>query len=96
MAWTKALPIVLLQMRARVRPKYGLSPFEILFGRPPSTEIGPTRGQLPTTDQCDDVNLNYFATLSSALCNIHRQVKEAIPHPVTGPLHNLIPGTGSW
>ena len=32
LSWTKALPIVHMQMRARVRPKYGLSPFEIPFG----------------------------------------------------------------
>lgn len=38
LTWTKVLPVVLLQMRARVRPKNGLSPFEVFFGpvkRPP-------------------------------------------------------------
>lgn len=40
-----------MQMRANIRPKYGLSPFEILFGRPVNTDIGPIKRQLPITDK---------------------------------------------
>lgn len=40
-----------MQMRASIRPKYGLSPFEILFGRPVNTDIGPIKRQLPITDK---------------------------------------------
>ncbi len=35
LTWLKALPIVLMYMRMRKRVKPNLSPFEILFGRPP-------------------------------------------------------------
>ncbi len=35
LTWLKALPIVLMYMRMRKRVKTNLSPFEILFGRPP-------------------------------------------------------------
>ncbi|XP_038660051.1 protein NYNRIN-like [Scyliorhinus canicula] len=39
--WTKALPVVLMYMRTRVTDRANLRPFEILFGRPPNTGIGP-------------------------------------------------------
>ena len=48
LSWVKALPLILFHMRTRVRSKHGLSPFEILFGRPPQTGIGPKRHVIPT------------------------------------------------
>ena len=36
--------------------------------------------------------LRYCANLSSALSGIHKQVKEALPTPAAGPLHDLKPG----
>ncbi|XP_060767572.1 uncharacterized protein LOC132875024 isoform X3 [Neoarius graeffei] len=92
LGWTKVLPVVLTQMRMQTRPKHGLSPFEILFGRVPNTGIGPAQGTPPDTRLCDDAMLNYCATLSSALKFIHKQVKEALPKPTEGPLHDLQPG----
>lgn len=92
LSWTKALPIVLMQMRARIRNKHGLSPFKILFGRPLITGIGPVKRQLPSTDHCEDETLRYCANLSSVLSNVHRQVKEILPVAVSGPLHDLKPG----
>ncbi|XP_060786601.1 uncharacterized protein LOC132892291 [Neoarius graeffei] len=92
LGWTKVLPVALTQMRMQTRPKHGLSPFEILFGRVPNTGIGLAQGTLPDTTLCDDAMLNYCATLSSALKSIHKQVKEALPKPAEGPLHDLQPG----
>ena len=92
LSWTKALPIVLMHMRARRRNKNGFSPFEILFGRPLNTGIGPVKRQLPDTGHCEDEMLRYCATLSSVLSEIHQQVKAALPKPAEGKLHDLEPG----
>ncbi|MGL5581012.1 MAG: RNase H family protein, partial [Cetobacterium sp.] len=35
LGWTDALPIALMYMRMRVRPVVGMTPFEVLWGRPP-------------------------------------------------------------
>ncbi|XP_046904773.1 uncharacterized protein LOC124486931 isoform X2 [Hypomesus transpacificus] len=61
LSWTKALPIALTYMRMRKRTRTNLSPFEILFGRPPTLGIS-------------------------------TQVKDALPQPAEGTLHNLKPG----
>lgn len=37
LSWVKAVPL-LFHMRTRARHKHGLSPFEILFGRPPQVK----------------------------------------------------------
>jgi len=50
LAWTKVRPVVLLQMRARIRPKHGLRPYEVLFGGPPKTGVGPVKRPLPNID----------------------------------------------
>ncbi|XP_036977326.1 uncharacterized protein LOC119032358 [Acanthopagrus latus] len=92
LSWTKALPTVLMYMRARIRAKNNLSPFEILFGRPLHTGIGPGKRQLPGTGQCEDEMLRYCANLSSVLSDIHKQVKDALPAPAAHKLHDLEPG----
>ncbi|XP_060941493.1 protein NYNRIN-like [Limanda limanda] len=92
LTWTKALPIVLMYMRSRVRSKNGLSPYEILFSRPMETGIGPVKRQLPQTSQCEDEMLRYCVNLSSVLLDIHRQVKDALPKSIDGELHDLKPG----
>ncbi len=47
LTWLKALPIVLMYMRMRKRVKTNLSPFEILFGRPPFMGIEGGKQRLP-------------------------------------------------
>ncbi|XP_044071330.1 uncharacterized protein LOC122884903 isoform X3 [Siniperca chuatsi] len=90
--WTKSLPTVLMYMRSRIRSRGGLSPFEILFGRPFNTGIGPVKRRLPDTSQCEDEMLRYCTNLSSVLSDIHKQVKEAIPKAAERKLHDLEPG----
>lgn len=91
LSWVKALPLVLFHMRMRVRNKHGLSPYEIVFGRPPCTGIGPVRPAL-TTDLYEDNMLRYCANLSAALSSLHAQVKDALPSPATAVQHHLKPG----
>ncbi len=59
LTWLKALPIVLMYMRMRKRVKPNLSPFEILFGRPPFMGIEGGKQRLPSTDVCENDMLNY-------------------------------------
>ena len=90
--WTKALPIALMHMRMRERSRLNLSPFEIMFGRPPYTGIGPPSAPLPDSTCCDDAMLQYCKTMSSALSQIRRQVTDALPQEAKGPLHDIQPG----
>lgn len=84
----KALLIVLLHMRTRVRNRRGLSPFEILVGRPLNTGIGPVKRQLPDSRQCEDKMLLY-CYLASVLSDNHRQAKEALPKTMEKKWHDL-------
>jgi len=90
--WTKALPVVLMYMRTRIRGRANLSPFEILFGRPPNTGIGPKPVIRTLTTHCEDEMLHYCAKLSAILSQVQAQVKEALPRPAEGKLHDLRPG----
>ncbi len=75
LTWLKALPIVLMYMRMRKRVKTNLSPFEILFGRPPFMGIEGGKQGLPATDVCENDMLNYCKEMSCLLSNISVQVK---------------------
>ncbi len=75
LTWLKALPIVLMYMRMRKRVKTNLSPFEILFGRPPFMGIEGGKQGLPSTDVCENDMLNYCKEISCLLSNISVQVK---------------------
>lgn len=90
--WTKALPIVLTHMRMRKRSRANMSPFEILFGRPPSLGVEPVSRPLPSTGLCEDDMLQYCKNLSSTLSQISQQVKSALPPPASISLHDFQPG----
>uniref|UniRef100_A0AAQ4RQ79 ribonuclease H n=1 Tax=Gasterosteus aculeatus aculeatus TaxID=481459 RepID=A0AAQ4RQ79_GASAC len=91
LSWVKALPLVLFHMRMRIRNKHSLSPFEIVFGRPPCTGVGPVKLAM-TTGNYEDSMLRYCANLSSSLSTLHGQVKAALPSPATAVQHHLKPG----
>lgn len=87
--WVQCLPLVLWQIRTRPHPKTGLSAFEIVFGRPPNTGIGP-----PLEDQTllSDSLVSYCSKLHEALSAIHPQVKAVLPSPADHFLHPFKPG----
>jgi len=60
-------------------------------GLPIRGPFQPVKPPLPTTDQWEDEMLRYCMSLSKSLSQIHAQVKEALPTPATGPLHDLRP-----
>lgn len=92
LSWTDALPIVLSYMRMRQRSRVKLSPFEILFGRPPNVGMDPYRDRLPPTSLCDDNMIEYCKLLSGMLSQVSQQVKAVLPQQATGPLHSIQPG----
>lgn len=91
LSWVKALPLVLFHMRTQIRNRHGLSPFEIVFGRPPYTGLGPVKSAL-TTALYEDSMLRYCTNLSIALSSLHSQVKAALPSPASAVQHRLKPG----
>ncbi len=92
LTWLKALPIVLMYMRMRKRVKTNLSPFEILFGRPPFMGIEGGKQGLPSTDVCENDMLNYCKEVSCLLSNISVQVKAAQGKVAERFLHEVRPG----
>ncbi|XP_048009377.1 protein NYNRIN-like [Megalobrama amblycephala] len=92
LTWIKALPIVLMYMRMRKRTRVNLSPFEIVFGRPPFMGMEGGKQQLPSTDLCEHNMLNYCKEMSSLLSDVCVQVKAAQGKPAETPLHNIKPG----
>ncbi len=92
LTWLKALPIVLMYMRMRKRVKTNLSPFEILFGRPPFMGMEGGKQGLPSTDVCENDMLNYCKEMSCLLSNISVQVKAAQGKVAERFLHEVRPG----
>lgn len=92
LTWVQALPIVLMYMRMRKRSKMNLSPFEILFGKPPRVGVNGGKQQLPSTDVCKNDMLNYCKELSHVLSDVCVQVKAAQGKAAERPLHSLRPG----
>ncbi|KAL6455319.1 hypothetical protein MHYP_G00362390, partial [Metynnis hypsauchen] len=90
LAWPKVLPLVLWQMRTKTQTRVGCSAFEIVFGRPPNTGIGPP---LPEETTWAEHNfLQYCITLHKSLSTLSKQVKAVLPSPADCPLHPFQPG----
>ncbi|KAF7643131.1 hypothetical protein LDENG_00244570 [Lucifuga dentata] len=92
LTWVQALPLVLMQMRMRIRQKNGLSPFEILFGRPPTSALTPPGYIPPNAAFLTGDMLTYCRFLCSQLSSLHSLAAAHLPQPVPGPLHCLKPG----
>ncbi len=91
LTWAKALPIVLMYMRMRKRSRVNLSPYEILFGKPPYMGIDGGKQQLPSTELCEHDMLSYCKEMSSLLSNVCVQVKAAQGKVAETPLHDIKP-----
>ncbi len=79
-------------MRMRKRVKTNLSPFEILFGRPPFMGMKGGKQGLPSKDVCENDMLNYCKEVSCLLSNISVQVKAAQGKVAERFLHEVRPG----
>ncbi|KAJ8332358.1 hypothetical protein SKAU_G00426510 [Synaphobranchus kaupii] len=89
--WVQALPIVLTGMRGRVHAATGLSPYEVITGRPMRTGCHPP-GLMLDKELADTRMVSYCVQLTNVLRSVHQQVKAALPDPASGPLHDLQPG----
>ncbi len=92
LTWVKALPIVLMYMRMRKQSRVNLSPFKILFGKPPYMGIDGDKQQLPSTELCEHDMLSYCKEMPSLLSNVSVQVKAAQGKVAETPLHDIKPG----
>lgn len=82
-----------MSMRGRGKTKTGLSPFEVIMGRPMNTGLSSTGQRLPLRrKEFDDAMLNYCINLSNSLKTLHTKVKATLPAPLQGSLHSLQPG----
>ncbi|KAM4694272.1 uncharacterized protein O3C94_004719 [Discoglossus pictus] len=87
LTWVQALPLALFAVRHTPKGKHGLSPFEILFGRPPLPFFPQElHGQYASST-------DYVVQLQMQLTKLHGKVLSSFPDPEeTTGTHHLHPG----
>lgn len=70
----------------------GLSPHEVLMGRPLSLPTSPVTSQLVDIHLADDVVLDYYKSFKKCVKSFHSQVAAALSKEITQPCHKLQPG----
>ncbi|GAB0196130.1 hypothetical protein GRJ2_002078300 [Grus japonensis] len=86
LAWPQSLPLALLRIRTRPRAKEGLSPFEILYGRPYGIQKG------MSTQAGEEIMTSYMVALGKQLSRIEKHVVGTRSRGLDGPVHNIQPG----
>ncbi|KAJ8339415.1 hypothetical protein SKAU_G00362010 [Synaphobranchus kaupii] len=89
--WIQALPTVLAGMRGRTHSSLGMSPYEVLMGRPMHVGYSAPREVLDL-ELLDTNMVRYCTALTKQLRSVHQQVKVALPKPGEGQFHKLQPG----
>ncbi|XP_040434725.1 uncharacterized protein LOC121080650 [Falco naumanni] len=84
--WPQSLPLALLRIWTRPRAREGLSPFEILYGRPYGIQKG-TSMQIG-----DEIMTSYMVALSKQLNKIGKHVIGTRGRGLDGPVHDIQPG----
>ena len=92
MTWLDALPLALFSIRSQPSSRSGLSPFELVTGRPMPGPHTPPRG--PVLDHYDEVLLEYVQALTLASRRLFLQVTSTTPAPEPAPL--VAPGDWVW
>ncbi|XP_051846643.1 uncharacterized protein LOC127557326 [Antechinus flavipes] len=88
-SWVSLLPLALL--RSRCTPnKLGLTPFEIVFGRPPP--ILPLVREDLMAEISNSSLIKFLQALQKTQKDISHLVREALPVPHTDPVHTFQPG----
>uniref|UniRef100_UPI00398EFD08 uncharacterized protein n=1 Tax=Pristiophorus japonicus TaxID=55135 RepID=UPI00398EFD08 len=91
--WTELLPLALMVMRSATNRTTGLSPHEIVMGRPQRLPFtAPFTAKQMDIHKMEENMLNYCIALTKCISSFHSQVKEAQVKPAEGKCHNLEPG----
>lgn len=93
MKWTLMLPIALLRIRSTPTKRTNLSPFEVLYGRPPPIIRG-IRGDLHQIGGV--VNRELIQKLGESMQDIGKWVQEKLPISLSNPVHPFKPGDTVW
>ncbi|XP_060105134.1 uncharacterized protein LOC132578666 [Heteronotia binoei] len=91
--WPDALPIALFRLRCLPKKGLKLSPYEIVFGRPPPIVKG------IKADPAQIGNLVWFQEIQSlgkAMNAVSKYVLETLPLQVHNPVHPFQPGDTVW
>ncbi|KAM4632453.1 LOW QUALITY PROTEIN: uncharacterized protein O3C94_018964 [Discoglossus pictus] len=91
LTWIQALPLALFAVRHTPKGKHGLSPFEILFGRPPLTGLffpQELHGQYASLT-------DYVVQLQMQLTKLHGKVYSSLPDPEETTGTHQLP-SGDW
>ena len=91
MSWLSVLPLPLMAVRAAPQARTGLSPFEIITGRPMP---GPYTPVEPLSDQLDDQLYRYCTALTQASRDLHSQITTVPEREETRPA--VQPGEWVW
>ena len=86
LSWPQALPLGLLRIRTKPRTKEGLSPFEIVYGRPYMIQAG------TSTQVGDEILTDYVISLQKHLREIETLVLGTRARGLDGAVHNIKPG----
>lgn len=88
--WMVALPVALFYMRMVAHSRTGLSPYEVVFGRPPNMWGTPRPKRI--TDVDSTMLTDYLASLMSALQSCRSQVAATFPDKTNPEEHAIRPG----
>ena len=86
MPWPQSLPLALLRIRTRPRTKTGLSPFEVVYGRPSIVQTG------ISTQVGEELLSNYVISMQRQLRKTEKLVLGTRARGLDGPVHNIEPG----
>ena len=93
MSWIEALPLALFSVRSHPSSRCGLSPFELVTGRPMPGPHSPPRG--PVLDHYDEALLEYVQALTLASRALYTQVT-SLPTPADPDPVLVNPGDWVW
>lgn len=85
LSWPPSLPPVLLRIRTKPKTKEGLSPFEMLYGRPYSVQVG------LSAQMGEETLSNYIISLQKQLCEVEKLVLETRARDLDRLVHDITP-----